>query len=468
MVLIRDFINYTHPSLSRVLEPAWKLLVIHLPVYIHTGCYGREPEEGKAEPKTFADEYPHNYVSLFDDDEPGIEGMTKQLIDLITTLIINPAIHTLIRTGLTPFSNAICSYLLLPQDHLDQYKHHLLYFFEDSQQIYSDIVLENSESIRSSCTRVIETLTETFGSTAVEVLQKIAFDNIRNVITAPKIVKKSVPAKPIAKKPSKDKREDGKENTYETVSVYDCTGDTYGKHDLWRKQELGLFLLFSLSDDLFVAYGKNLKFVNVPYLIEQLNLIMSNKTLASNGLLLGRMLATGAELLQLIPKENAICLQFINLSCLAITSDHCASVKIIACKCLVRFAHHIQSLPIKDPSQILEKVFSLQLESPSEILHITTETLYALFHYSDPRKLSPYLKHIIPSYVKLVPDSETELHDFVELLQRLSKNELYLAPIIQSYIPLLGSILETYPTKIEGSVLKVIYRLIVLAFPRCI
>ena len=33
-VFIRDFVNYTNSSLGMVLEPTWKLVTLHLPMYI--------------------------------------------------------------------------------------------------------------------------------------------------------------------------------------------------------------------------------------------------------------------------------------------------------------------------------------------------------------------------------------------------------------------------------------------------
>ena len=120
-----------------ILEPVWKLLTIHLPVYVHAVGYERQfentgGEEYKAENSFFS-------VSTFDDDEPGIEGMTKQLVDLIMTLIVNPAIHTLIRTGLAPFTYTLSSYIILTQSELADYQHNPLYFIEDTDSSFAGI-----------------------------------------------------------------------------------------------------------------------------------------------------------------------------------------------------------------------------------------------------------------------------------------------------------------------------------------
>ena len=206
-----------------ILEPAWKLLSIHLSIYTQAVCYERSIEEETKE------------IDTFEDDEPGIKTMTMQLIDLITTLITNPAIHTLIKLGLNPFASTICEYLILPKADLDQYLYNPLYFIEKSNIIMDDGIIEPLANIRISCTQILESLIETFGSVAIEVIQNIILDSLAF---------------------TKDKK---------VVPIFTTSEDGYtpdDKQDVWKKYELGHYLVIVLSEDLLGAVGKNEKIVN--------------------------------------------------------------------------------------------------------------------------------------------------------------------------------------------------------------
>jgi len=433
VVLIRDFMNYTHAALNMILEPVWKLLTIHLPIYIHTVCYERNLERLPGDPELNYVKYPFMDTEAFEDDEPGIEGMTKQLIDLITTLIANPAISTLIRTGLGPFTSTLCAYLLLPESLLDSYKQSPLYFIEGDELTHGDGGTELSENIRALVTRILENLVENFGSSTVDTLQTIALD----CLTFNGMVKK--PSK-IPKKPGKE------QSAYDSVSIYEYVTEVYDKHEHWRKYENGLYLLAFLSDDLFVALEKGQKFVNLPKIIEALSAICKSPYLYNSQNLLGRLLSAASETLQLYNKTNPIIMQFIEVSCNSLKGQFEDSVKYIACKCLVRCAHHLQALPIKDPTLIIKCTQNLQRDCEISNLHILSETISTTFIYSTPKLLIPYLKDIIGSYLRLFINSESDCREFADLMQKLSKNTQYISPIVCIYIPMIAPIIEKYPS----------------------
>ena len=443
VVLIRDFINYTHSALNMILEPVWKLLTIHLPVYVHAVCYERSLETSPGDNEQNNGEHPFIDTEAFEDDEPGIEGMTKQLVDLIITLIVNPSIHTLIRTGLGPFTSTLCGYLLLNEGQLELYKWNPLYFIEDSGPVSYEGGIEPSESIRSLGTRILENLVETFSSSTVDTLQTIALDCMTFTGVLPKKVAKPVQKsghkKPGAKEPS----------VYDSVSIYEYVSEAYDKHEIWRKHEVGLYLLAFLSDDLFVAIEKGLKFVNIPKIVSALSSLCKSPALFSNPLLLGRLLSAGSESVQLFPKSSPLPVQLVDVACHALKGNYADSVKYIACKCLVRCANHLKGLPVKEPSIIVRYVQCMQQNCEFGHLHILTETIATTFMYGTPKTLIPFIKDIIASYLRVFINSEGDAREFTDLIQKLSKHAHYVAPIVSAYIPLIAPIIEGYPKTTE-------------------
>ena len=74
-----------------ILKPAWKLLNFHLPIFTEVLGYGVTlqsliDQDGESEDQG-GDTVAKGYESEDEDESYGIEGMTLQLIELLTTLI---------------------------------------------------------------------------------------------------------------------------------------------------------------------------------------------------------------------------------------------------------------------------------------------------------------------------------------------------------------------------------------------
>ena len=275
-------------SLNMILEPSWKLLAIHVPIYLQAVGYGMPLERLHDDPELTYISLPLIDSSSFEDDEPGIEGMTRQLIDLIGTTILNPGIHPLLKAGLRPFAVILSSYLILTQEQLIEYKEKPFYFIEE-QDTNVEIELGCSESMRTLCSRIIETLIETFGNITTEILLNIALDNIS--------FEKNIELKVSPKKSISE---------FDSVAVFEYATEAYSKHEIWRKKELGLYLLGKISDDLLVALGKGEKFVNVDDIVNRITSILNDTIIKNNPMLLGRLLCTASSCIQLFPECKSI------------------------------------------------------------------------------------------------------------------------------------------------------------------
>ena len=87
-VIFRDFINYSRDCINMILKPAWKLLNFHLPVFTEVLGYNRQVEStGEDDQEVEKDTYERGIESEDEDEFYGVEGMTLQLLELLTTLI---------------------------------------------------------------------------------------------------------------------------------------------------------------------------------------------------------------------------------------------------------------------------------------------------------------------------------------------------------------------------------------------
>ncbi len=464
VVLIRDFINYTHESLNVILEPAWKLLTIHLPIYLHSVCYER-PLEGTSagdSDSTYVS-CPLTYIDAFDDDDPGIEGMIKQLIDLITTLIINPAIHTLIRAGLVPFTATLCSYLLLPQSELTAYHHHPSYFLEDVQERQGEMQGDQSESVRVVGTRVLETLIETFSNASVEALLAIALDHIvvqacrkKSLQPAPAVRPPAKGSKPAKAPAGKRVTEEAKRTVLDTVDIYEYIGEVYEHHEPWRRSELGLYLLSFLSDDLHIALDKGLKFADVSRLGEALQSVCARQNLFDTEGLLGRLLATASDTVELFPKTHPLLPTYGKIAAATLRrSNFAPSLRLVACKCLVCVATRIQALPVDDCGSIVRHMHQLQVHCALDNCRLTASGIGAAFLFGNPKLLTPLISELIPYYLGMYVASGEESHEFIELTRKICAQAAYVPSVILVYVPLLAKILGEYPKQLESGALKV-------------
>jgi hypothetical protein len=101
--------------MNMILKPAWKLLNFHLPVYSEVIGYRQDLKNLQTESGEDAEpDIEHGYESDDEEEVFGIEGMTLQLIELLTTLIARPNVQEVVRQGLNPMLTTVSSFMILP------------------------------------------------------------------------------------------------------------------------------------------------------------------------------------------------------------------------------------------------------------------------------------------------------------------------------------------------------------------
>ena len=150
-----------------VLQPAWKLLNVNLAVYTENVGYGKPIEFSETEKQTFDVDQRSTSKGIeisYDDSEPGIIGMTMQLIELLTSLSNKGSIRNLIFMGLMPLVTSVASYMILSneqeEEHLDDQSQ---FIFVNNENVYE-------HSVRNYCLNFISQIIENFDDDAVEAI----------------------------------------------------------------------------------------------------------------------------------------------------------------------------------------------------------------------------------------------------------------------------------------------------------
>ena len=83
-----------------ILKPAWKLLNFHLPIFTEVLGYNQPITANSDEEPLPEDNYQRGYESEDEDEAYGVEGMTLQLLELLTTLISRQNVQEVVKQGL--------------------------------------------------------------------------------------------------------------------------------------------------------------------------------------------------------------------------------------------------------------------------------------------------------------------------------------------------------------------------------
>lgn len=180
-VIFRDFINYSRECINMILQPSWKLLNKHLPIFTEVQGYGKQLHQlqvaatggktAETDQKDNADTDMRGFESDEDDeiDEPsGIKGMTLQLIELLTTLVQRPNVQEVVRQGVIPLLMTISSYMIVEVADEREYLFDPNIFLHDRTE--SVFKLRN---IKNQCVDLFSSLIECFGDLAVQSILQI-------------------------------------------------------------------------------------------------------------------------------------------------------------------------------------------------------------------------------------------------------------------------------------------------------
>ena len=226
-VIFRDMINYSLECINMVLQPAWKLLNVNLAVYTENVGYGKPIEFSEVEKANIlqADNESAADCQILidneDDTEPGITGMTMQLIELLTSLSNKGSIRNLMFVGMVPLVTSVASYMILSNEQENEQ------IDDQGQFVYTDNTYDHT--VRNSCLNFISQLIENFDDDAVEAILCVMDNFLLSMV---------------------ENKEANVETSFDEVDVMKYTYNSSDKRHGLKKREVALFILGSLADDI--------------------------------------------------------------------------------------------------------------------------------------------------------------------------------------------------------------------------
>ena len=88
--------TYSRDCINQILEPSWQLLNFHLPVFTEVLGYNQSLKDFQGDDQE-TEEYHKGYESEEEGEPEGVEGMTLQLIELLTTLISRQNVQEVVK-----------------------------------------------------------------------------------------------------------------------------------------------------------------------------------------------------------------------------------------------------------------------------------------------------------------------------------------------------------------------------------
>jgi hypothetical protein len=359
-VIFRDMVNYSLECINLVLQPAWKLLNVNLSVYTETIGYGQSIEFNETEMETFTTEelnitMDHGIESEAENEETGIIGMTMQLIELLTSLANKGSIRSLIQVGIVPLITSVASYMILSQEQENEQ------ITDQSQfiNINNDTVYEHS--VRNYWLNFLSQVIENFDDDAVEAILCVT-ENFLLSMEQDKV-------------PSV-------ETNFDEIDVLKYTYNSKDKNHGWKKREVALYLLGSLSDDI-IKYRDTRGATNFSLIKIFGSIALPDlKSVKTPTILKGRAMWCATQLSGLMTDKDPHCVDIVHTSVSMMSKDNELSLRIWACRSLVHFINKVDVEAIENLSEyissVLENVDDLLVKWNDETVHIPVAAIKQL------------------------------------------------------------------------------------------
>jgi hypothetical protein len=359
-VIFRDMVNYSLEWINLVLQPAWKLLNVNLSVYTETIGYGQSIEFNETEMETFTTEelnitMDHGIESEAENEETGIIGMTMQLIELLTSLANKGSIRSLIQVGIVPLITSVASYMILSQEQENEQ------ITDQSQfiNINNDTVYEHS--VRNYWLNFLSQVIENFDDDAVEAILCVT-ENFLLSMEQDKV-------------PSV-------ETNFDEIDVLKYTYNSKDKNHGWKKREVALYLLGSLSDDI-IKYRDTRGATNFSLIKIFGSIALPDlKSVKTPTILKGRAMWCATQLSGLMTDKDPHCVDIVHTSVSMMSKDNELSLRIWACRSLVHFINKVDVEAIENLSEyissVLENVDDLLVKWNDETVHIPVAAIKQL------------------------------------------------------------------------------------------
>ena len=425
-IIFRDMINYSIECINMVLQPAWKLLNVNLAVYTENVGYGKPIEFSETEKQTFDVDQQSTSKGIeisYDDSEPGIIGMTMQLIELLTSLSNKGSIRNLIFMGLMPLVTSVASYMILSneqeEEHLDDQSQ---FIFVNNENVYE-------HSVRNYCLNFISQIIENFDDDAVEAILWVT----ENFLLS-----------------NEEHKSSTVETSFDEVDVMKYTYNSKDKRHGLKKREVALYILGSLSDDI-IKY-KNRKGATNKSIINIFSSIVlpDLQDQSTPNILKGRSMWWATQLSEIMGNKDARWFDVVDASVKMLSKENELSLRISACRTLVHFINKMDLDKLSNISlyisSILENVDELLEFCDEDTIHIPIsamrklskmdeEAVSTIAHESAPKLLKHFKRHHDQSIVG---------SDLLEIFKMWTNYEKWKTIFSNNYTPFALEIVKNY------------------------
>lgn len=294
-VLVRDYANFTKQSLTSILEPCWKYINLHLPIYIEVACNGRKIEEENV------------YESYYNSISIGINS-----IELLNILINKSLIKTALQVGLKQTLSILLSYLSLEKLEEDG----------ELDENYEYVMINEEEyvhKLRGKCLQVMKQLIDLYGDYCLSTL----IGCIKTILT------------------TQPTPHNFANFDFEMIDMLSFSYETNAKDFYWKKCEGILLLLGHISEDI-IFYSKKAK----DKLLEKIYTVLLSapvsKYFNNHKPLLGRLLWSLSMVSEYLITIPDLARKALALAINSIINENKISIKLSALLLIVRYSSFIE------------------------------------------------------------------------------------------------------------------------------
>jgi hypothetical protein len=337
-ILVRDMPIYSSTFFTELIEPAWRVLVLEMTLYINKVVFSKDIEYSDNELVKMKEEgyvYSRGYESDDEEETYGIEGLVQELVDLAIDLLKRNGVMEALQDHMLTLLLCLKNYALMPDQSILLWKKDPNLFISEE---YDD---ENVNSIRNKAVSLIKDVTKEIDDSIILKFLSIILSEFSNGINP--------------------------ENYLDVIKLDDyCylfpyfekmnTEESY----IQRRHEANLLLLGSLSDDIMMIRDKKkISSEEIDQLMNFLFNIISQgqqNKFGISGILVGRALWCTSKLLSLIKDNKELVIKIFEGICLCILEESNKddfSVLLIGVQCLTDIR---EKLPEGYKCEILEKV----------------------------------------------------------------------------------------------------------------
>ncbi|OMJ73886.1 hypothetical protein SteCoe_27335 [Stentor coeruleus] len=407
----RDFSQTSQPWVAGMIPIVWILMYNLIPSYVENTVFNRETISS----------------DLLEDIPCGIEGLSAQLLELLSCVVIRPIKNESITKELQNFVGALLWYMLLTTDQQKLWKN------EPNQFIAEDDIDEGWKSARLASLKLVSDIIEIHGDRAVDAILQTLSNVLTNLNTGTiNLLASNYP--------------EMQEIVQSLNSQLNNICKHYSTQYLWKMREVTVLVIGSLSKDilLFNTKAKKKGSIQISIATVLYNVILKDLD-NSKDMLKGRALWCIGKISDLLEKNSCVDI-FIEV-CKSIRSKSVA-VKLSACYAVYKLSQKISTADISDVlTNVLFGLVNLLEEVNSDTLHIVLDTLLQVSRLNEEAtgKIIEYgapvvLKVFIKNFGENVLNSK-----IMALLRCWCDLGKFITPLVEAFYPLVMNLISAYP-----------------------